>query len=213
MKPSTAKPFYVCAFCGAEYQWTPKRARPPVTCSQECAQERSRKRDRERHEAKVAGEGHKRVRSSRYRKYSCGIDGCDRPGYSRGMCSMHYNRWRVSGIPGEASRRKRANGDAAWRAVDPRSGYAYVPDPRRSNGRGLEHRLVVERLIGRDLYPWENVHHRNGIRDDNRPENLELWAKAQPVGQRVDDLVAFIVEHYGDRVRELLLATSRRDVA
>ena len=65
----------------------------------------------------------------------------------------------------------------------------------------FEHILVAEALLERYLEPGESVHHRNGVRDDNRPENLELWTRPQPSGIRVSDAIAWavtILERYTD---------------
>lgn len=56
----------------------------------------------------------------------------------------------------------------------------YNPFHPCANSKGLvyQHRLVIERKIGRLLTKAEVVHHENGIRSDNRESNLELMTRS-----------------------------------
>lgn len=121
------------------------------------------------------------------RKYgpTCSVEGCEKKHQSRGLCVTHYRDARVA--------EDRAAGKAdVYRGRD--SGYVTIyvpnhPDSSKKSGKMFEHRWVMEQHLGRRLEPHENVHHINGIRDDNRIENLELWTKKQPPGTRVDDQI------------------------
>lgn len=129
---------------------------------------------------------------------ACSRDGCDELARALGMCQFHYDRTR-RGLPVDAPRRGGGYLDGR--------GYRIV-GRRKKAGPIFEHRVVMEAMLGRPLEPHETVHHKNGVRHDNRPENLELWLR-QPPGQRIDDLIDFITTFYRAEV-EARLGVQRR---
>lgn len=112
---------------------------------------------------------------------------------------MHYARWRKHRDVGGADRLKAPPGEGRFFNDD---GYVLTWVPKAAGGYRIKrvHRLVMEQMLGRPLRDFENVHHINGIRDDNRPENLELWVKAQPSGQRAADLAEWVLDTYPELV-------------
>lgn len=123
---------------------------------------------------------------------SCRVDACGRPHYGHGYCSAHLQRVQKHGDP-------QADRPIGWRrntGTTNSHGYRLIWDGRKQR---LEHREVMAAHLGRPLASDESVHHKNGIRDDNRIDNLELWSSSHPAGQRVEDLVAWattIMERY-----------------
>lgn len=88
----------------------------------------------------------------------------------------HYGIPRRTLLEARQKIRRRRWGGGRMKA---RGGYVKVlcPDHPFADKRGyiMEHRLVMEKKLGRYLMPWEIVHHKEGVpKDDNRPENLEL---------------------------------------
>jgi hypothetical protein len=125
----------------------------------------------------------------------CRLPECELPvrrninGWSLGYCDGHLGN--------RGSGRYREIGDV-WMDKD---GYLLTKTVR---GTVAQHRHLMELHLDRRLVRGESVHHKNGRRNDNRLENLELWFRGQPAGQRVEDLLAYVVEHHADELLRLL---------
>lgn len=128
----------------------------------------------------------------------CIVEWCDRPHYARGLCKSHYNRERLGIDLNKPFMKRGAYEWGKWHY----NGNGYLIRVRTLRERGartkqetqFQHRLVMEEHLGRNLLPGETVHHLNGVRDDNRIENLELWASSHTPGQRVTDKVAWAIQ-------------------
>lgn len=120
----------------------------------------------------------------------CKLDYCsNKPAWEGSYCRGHLSQIARGG---EESLRplKKINPKGAGH-ICKKEGYKFIC----VNGvKQKEHRHVMEKHLGRKLLPNENVHHINGVRDDNRLENLEIWSTSQPPGQRVSDKVEWAIE-------------------
>ena len=125
----------------------------------------------------------------------CMVDSCNNAATARGLCDTHRARKRKHGDALAHLPIKKVSGKGFVN-----HGYFRIPVPEDlrwlTNGQRsiYEHRLVMAQLLGRPLAADESVHHRSGDRLDNRPENLELWSRWQPRGQRVCDKIEYALE-------------------
>ena len=172
-KRKTNKKYNNCEYCGNIFSVRDHRH---VTCSESCRNKR---------------------KSLRFKKQlkTCKFTGCKLKGRCNKYCYHHYNLTRI----GEDYFNKRhTNKPVGWKF---KIATGYIKIKEESGNWILEHHKVIKEIIGRHLIKNESVHHINGDRSDNRPENLELWSKSHPSGQRIKDKVKWareILRDYGD---------------
>lgn len=106
----------------------------------------------------------------------CSVEGCGKPHFGHGLCQTHLYRLKTFGAATGVGPTRPNRGTG--RTIS-RGGYVQLHMPGRHGaspkGYVFEHRLVMERHLGRRLKRGEVVHHKNGDRTDNRIENLELY--------------------------------------
>lgn len=133
---------------------------------------------------------YQKVRTQGQNTKKCDVDGCEKQTKMQKYCPMHYYRVQKYGEPEPKVLKRKAHGNSDWIT---HHGYRMVYSERHGKAI-MQHRKVMEEHLGRKLLPEENVHHKNGERLDNRLENLELWSRSQPPGQRVEDKIAWAKE-------------------
>jgi len=125
---------------------------------------------------------------------------CRKKLIKRKVCpDCHGKMWPTAQRCRKCSTKTIYNGN--WRGGKTRQKAGYIlirvpshPRAKANNQYVFEHILVIEEKLGRYLLPEERIHHKNGIKSDNRLENLEVWTVIHPAGCRVSDLVEWAKE-------------------
>jgi hypothetical protein len=133
-------------------------------------------------EERCVGHGFCRKHYKRWRKYgdpsvthrayrnpsACSVEGCPDRVLAKGLCERHYALTTRNGAPVRTR---------VFTGIYIKDGYRYVMVGKRHYEP--EHRLVMERFLGRKLSPDEHVHHIDGDTLNNSPSNLQLVSRSE----------------------------------
>ena len=153
----------ICQFCGAAYYRKPSHMKGSKYCSKDC-----------HNKAQFEGETKECA--------GCGMQISVSPSLlaKRNFCSnkcrlvwLSQHTANEVNVPGHSAGHKAPHLTALNRERNPK--LALEPDAvRRGEYNNKQHRKMMEKILGRKLQPDEDVHHINGIHDDNSPENLQV---------------------------------------
>ena len=108
--------------------------------------------------------------------------------WMKGRKNPKHSEWMKNHNFFKGKTRERAWNWKGGRTIKRARGYVFIYKPEHpranSNGYIAEHRLVMEKYLGRYLEPWEYIHHKNGRPNDNHLKNLQLlYHKGRHFGQ------------------------------